>query len=57
MMQPYYQTVPISMIPLDLTQNHVYATQPQLQNLNGHKIADWFNNKFASGIEKMLAKD
>ena len=45
------------MIPLDLTQNHIYAAQPQLQNLKGHKIADWFNNKFANGVENMLAKD
>ena len=57
MMQPYYQTVPVSMIPLDLTQqNHMYA-QPQLMNLKGMKLADWFNNKFAGGVEKMLAKD
>ena len=45
------------MIPLDLTQNHIYSTQPQLQNLKGHKLADWFNNKFAAGVEKAISKD
>ena len=45
------------MIPVDLTQKHIFVAQPQLQNLQGHKLADWFNNKFAAGVEKILAKD
>ena len=45
------------MIPVDLTQKHIFVAQPQLQNLQGHKLADWFNNKFAAGVEKNLAKD
>ena len=45
------------MIPVDPTQKHIFVAQPQLQNLQGHKLADWFNNKFAAGVEKSLAKD